>query len=479
MIYLNDILCGFVIKKMLYNLDFTDSFEDHRLNSRAAMVFDNMINSQTTIVRTCSKTESAYRSALRFYNNPKVGWEDVVSCMYEGTYQNCQRHHILVFQDSTEINYQSHYNFLDTSCPDLGPVGNDRDIGFFMHAGLAIDIQLGIPIGFSYAKLWNRSYNKLNMKARNYKHQPIEEKESYRWIDCALQSKEVLKNASCITIVGDRESDIYQEFSKVPDNRTHLLVRSRKDRKLADDSLSLYQKLDSQKKAHKYLITVRATKKRPARKSKLEVKYCEVKIKRPRLYYPQQLPPFIPLYAIEVKECNSKIPERERISWKLITTHEVLTKDDAVKIIQWYAMRWQIEIIFGILKSKGLNIEQCQMESGKALKVNAAMAMQTSLKIQQLRLATDGKESLKATLVFDQIDIPLLEIVNSSVEGKTAKQKNPHQAHSLAWASWIIARVGGWLGGKDKPGIKTYSKGLEKFEVMANTYKLLNQKMCT
>lgn len=61
---------------------------------------------------------------------------------------------------------------------------------------------------------------------------PIEEKESYKWIESSLNSKKVLEKAGEIIIIQDREGDIYEQFCVVPDNRTHLLVRAKAIREL-------------------------------------------------------------------------------------------------------------------------------------------------------------------------------------------------------------------------------------------------------
>ncbi|MCA1401048.1 transposase, partial [Bradyrhizobium sp. BRP56] len=48
--------------------------------------------------------------------------------------------------------------------------------------------------------------------------------------------------------------------------------------------------------------------------------------------------------------------------------------------------------------------------------------------------------------------------------GKTARQQNPHSKGSLAFAAWVIARLGGWTGYYDKPGPKTMRRRLDDFQ---------------
>ena len=91
-----------------------------------------------------------------------------------------------------------------------------------------------MPAGFASVILWNRTWDKKNRHEREYKKLDITEKESYRWIESALKTKESLSEADTITIIGDRESDIYEIFTAVPDSRTHLLIRANIDRILTE-----------------------------------------------------------------------------------------------------------------------------------------------------------------------------------------------------------------------------------------------------
>ncbi len=138
-----------------------------------------------------------------------------------------------------------------TDDEDIGPVTKKNNAGFFCHPMLVIDPSNQLPIGISSIDIWNRSWDKLNKHERDYHNQNIEDKESYRWITSAEETKKLLTKASCLTIIGDRESDIYDEFVTVPDQRTHLLIRSKINRKLWGEDQNLFEKLSSSEQKSK------------------------------------------------------------------------------------------------------------------------------------------------------------------------------------------------------------------------------------
>jgi hypothetical protein len=48
--------------------------------------------------------------------------------------------------------------------------------------------------------------------------------------------------------------------------------------------------------------------------------------------------------------------------------------------------------------------------------------------------------------VFDSIEGQTIQELSKTLEGKTVKQQNPYSVESLAYAAWVIARLGGWMG---------------------------------
>jgi len=314
--------------------------------------------------------------------------------------------------------------------------------------------------------LWNRSWDKENKHEREYKKLDITQKESYRWITSALKTKESLSGADSMTIIGDRESDIYEVFAVVPDNKTHLLIRTHIDRVLSE-GIKLNKKISSSRVRSIYEIDVSKGKNRTKHIAKMSLKWEKVKIG-----HPSKKPmkggstAFIEVTVIEARELPESVKHGEDpISWTLLTTHKVKNASDALKYIKWYSQRWLIEELFHLLKTKGLCFEEAQLESGAGLKKLIVLALQVGLRIMTLRLSIDSSHKVKANIIFSKEEIEFMNIYMNELEGKTEKQKNPYDKGTIQWAAWGIARMGSWSGYKSHgpPGYITMKNGLVDF----------------
>lgn len=380
---------------------------------------------------------------------------------------------LIVISDTTEINYQANAGNLDKKDPNLGPVGNNKDIGFFMHPSIVIDKADKKLLGCSSLIIWNRSFDKKDKFQRNYQKLPIEQKESVRWINGAIESKSVLKEAEEITFVADREADIYDEFFSVPDNKCHLVIRSRGDRSIVGREQTLYEYIGSLPPKGKVDLEIKGSHKRAKRTANLLIKFSEVEIKKPKYHPKKEIADSIKLNAVLVEENETKVPQGEKpIRWILLTTKDVKSLDQALEVIDIYATRWQIEMVFATLKSKGMDVEASQLEKGRALKNIAVLSFASALKINQLRLYRDDDTQTPATLIFSDDEVAFLNLVVKKYEGQTAKQKNKHPFGTMAWAAWAISRLGGWKGyaSESPPGNKTITTGWRKFILLYEGY---------
>ena len=74
------------------------------------------------------------------------------------------------------------------------------------------------------------------------------------------------------------------------------------------------------------------------------------------------------------------------------------------------------------------------------------IAIAAAVTVLCLVKARDGSTDRPASDIFSSDDLTVLLAVLLKVNGKTKKQQNPYKSNSLSWASWIIARLGGWNG---------------------------------
>ena len=283
---------------------------------------------------------------------------ELVQSLSQHCQQNVEERHVLAISDSSEINWQSHLGRLKSE--GLGVVGNNTDVGFYIHPTLIVDSQSGFPLGLSTIQLWSRDFDHQDKYERNYQQLPIEQKESYKWLASAERSQRCLKagGAKMVTHIGDRESDLYEEWATVPDGYNHLLVRVRQDRRLFDQEESLYSYLRKQLCEGTYTINVPADQRieRVSREALLTVRFAPVKIQRPKALKAFDYPQFVTLYAVEVEEVCPPAGQ-EPIHWRLLTTHDVMSIEQALQVIEWYKWRWRIEQLFATLKKAGLNLE--------------------------------------------------------------------------------------------------------------------------
>jgi hypothetical protein len=281
---------------------------------------------------------------------------------------------------------------------------------------LVLERDNAFPLGIADTKVWNRDWNKLNKKEKKYQSQPIEEKESYRWIECGKRTKEVLKETASVTIVADRESDIYEEFVEIPDDKTDLVIRSLHNRRLHDSDKKLFEHLSELEVSGTYDLEIKKSqRKRIPRIAKMEVRYDRVKLARPQ-NCKKELSEFVEVYAIEARESPGTGPKDEKpIIWRILTTHEVSSLEQALEVIHWYTLRWRVEELFRTLKKEGLNVESSQLETGAGLKKLVLMALNAALIIMQLVADRDGEADKPADLVFTSAELECLKEVGNSL----------------------------------------------------------------
>jgi len=391
----------------------------------------------------------------RFLANEKVSIERLVEGWGAGARASCGGRHVLAIQDLSEITFKTR----PEDRRGLGEVGLSGR-GLLLHAMLAVDAEDSSLLGLVSGRIWTRA----GRVSVAHDKRALKDKESERWLATAQAAKTVLAQAACVTVVADRESDIYEEWVQVPEPGFHLLTRAMHDRRTADGTLSS-ARLTA---AGKATITVRARPGRPERQASLVARHGRVRIRRPAHGRLRHLPSHIELSLVEVTEIDPPAGA-EPILWRLLTTHPVDDADAAWRIVGWYRQRWIIEQLFRTMKQQGLQLEDSQVETAERLIKLTAIAATAACTIMQLVQARDGRSDQAADIAFSPHEIEALEALVPTLEGSTVAQKNPHTPRSLAWAAWAVAKLGGWDGyaSSRPPGPITFKNGLDYFRAFA------------
>jgi hypothetical protein len=390
----------------------------------------------------------------RFLANEKVTLAALLAGWGEQTAIAATGRHVLAIQDTSEINFRT----TAERCRGLGEIGKGVGRGLLLHAMLALDAQSDACLGLVAGQIWTRQGR---VAVPHEKRRP-QEKESWRWISTAEQAKEVLSAAAMVTVIDDREGDIYAKWASVAAQSFHLLTRSMHDRVLVDGR-SMYEAADSLPIADVSTIDLVARAHRPARQAKLALRFGRVRLQRPQGPGMRDLPKIVELTLIEVVERDPPA-NVEPLHWYLLTTHALSDPAAAWQIVNWYKKRWTIEQLFRILKTQGLQIEDSRLETADRLLKLTAIAAKAAVLTLQLVQARDGQSAQPASIAFNDAEIQVLDTLGRKYQGATKLQSNPHPSRSLAWAAWIIARLGGWDGyPRTKPGPITIKHGLEYF----------------
>ena len=403
-------------------------------------------------VRRLGKDRAGEIRIWRFLHNGAVTVDEMVATAAARTLGLVSGRHVLAIQDTTMVR------------------STGRGFGVALHPVIAVDAVEGTLLGLVDACFMVRNGGK---RARRH-HVGLADKESRRWLEGA-ESAAGLKasGAACVTVVADREGDIYEDFACRPDG-VEMLVRAGQDRRLTDGS-RLFAKPDALPEAGRMRLDVPAAPGRAARTAVIALRLCPVDIARPvsRRHPVDDLPEHVGLTLVEAREIDPPAGVTAA-HWRLLTTHKVNDIADARRIVGFYRQRWVIEQLFRTLKTQGFDVEALRQAEDGPLEKLVAASLIAAVTVLQLVRARDGTGQRPLQDAFDADDQPVLETVSASLEGKTQRQKNPHPRGSLAFAAWVFARLGGWTGYYGKPGPVVMLRGLVRFQAIKHGWDLRN-----
>lgn len=454
------------------------SLKDERLRKRFRVLLSQLWNGIGQTIPLVCQDWANTKAAYRFLSNERIKEEQLLAGHFQITKRRVEAHQgerILVIQDTTEFSFQRE-NKEAIGITRIVPAGVDlfgkpvqyKKCGVLMHSSLAIS-DTGLPLGLTAIKFWTREQFKgTNALKRhiNPTRIPIEQKESYRWLENLKQSTALLQAPKRCVHIGDRESDIYELFCIAQELGTHFLVRTCVNRLIEDGSSTIADKMNTVEFKGLHRIELQDA---DGNKTEvpLAIKYQHINVLPP--IGKQKKYPGLSLTIIHAEEEQAPI-DRDKIAWKLITNLPITSLDQAIEKLDWYALRWRIETFHKILKS-GCKAEASKLRTAQRITNLIAIFCILSWRIFWMTMINRCSPNAPPQLVLTSEEINLLD--------KLVKKKmgNDHPTKNLSYYLTKIAQLGGYLARKSDPppGNIVMWRGLSRLTDISIGFKLADK----
>ena len=451
-------------------------FGDARLNKRACKVIDALGQKPNISIPAALSGRADIEACYRLMDNKNVTPDKVLQPHVAATYKRIeQTDFVLVVQDTTE---------LDLTRPQqqvkgAGPMQSESRRGAFFHPMVAFNFA-GVALGIVGHKAWTREVLKKipsSEKSKERRKTPIEEKESFRWLEGLEATKKTAQacpETTCVC-VGDSEADIYELFvAQAECNTTNLqlLVRAGQNRNTNanddwKDQVRKTAKIGTQSvciRAREAKINVKPsarTASRDARTAELEIRKATIEVARP-VHASAKLPKYVTVNVVLCEETNPPTGE-EPICWMLVTTLPIETEEDVQRVIRSYCIRWQIEVFFRTLKS-GCRIEYRRFEAID--RVFNCLAFLSIVAWRLMYICHMGREcpDIDCEVIFEPSEWKSVYVTLGIEVPKTG-------CPTLNEVVRAIARLGGFMDRpKNEPGTQTLWVGLQRCYDLSNAW---------
>jgi len=443
---------------------------DKRLDRRCLKLAEDFSQQPSASINQACEDWADSKAAYRFFGNEGVTPELILSPHTGRTQARmCGHAVVLAVQDTTFFNYTHH-----PETKGLGEIGakNQHQRGFGLHSTLAVTPQ-GQPLGLLTQAYVERPLDQPAHTPNELRKLPIEEKESYRWLQALEKTVDLTPPGVQVVTVCDREADIYDLFALAQERQASLLVRADDDRCLQDVQVRhLWPKLEQQPVRGELVVHVTGNNERKERDATVTVRYATVKLRPP--WRPEQKKlPVVTLQAILVREENppanlAELGDHEPIEWLLLTNTPVNDFDQAVQVIAWYCCRWQIEVFHKVIKS-GCRVEDCLLQTAKRLQNYIALMSVVAWRLHWLTYLNRTAPDLPCTHILTTIEWQALFMrIHKTTQFPPTP---PTVRQAVRW----IAQLGGFLGRKSdgEPGVTVVWRGWQRLQDLAATWDVV------
>jgi IS4 transposase len=451
--------------------------KDDRLNKRTKALLKALEKDPSLSIPSACNSAAEAKAAYRFLNNPKVTEKAILASHTSETIKRCQKENVVLYiQDTTEFDFTDNHKY-----QKLNRLDHESRRGFYGQISLAITEQ-GVPLGVLGASYFDRSLKPFH-KERDYYNTPVEEKESFRWVE-GLRNASLLAqecSESQIVYVADRESDTVDFLfeSSIEETLCDIVIRSKHDRNTTEKI---------SKKPKRYKKILEKLKESPVReeitfktqgghgkKSRTVIQtvrsqQLDIKFRRGKFSS-------IQVNGILLQEKDPP-PGEAPVDWLILTTLSIEHIDDLNRAIFIYLKRWRIEVFFNVLKTY-CKVEDLKLIEDSSLKKCISIYMIISWRILLILYLARVYPDHPCSTVF--ADLEWKVVCLSQLKKQKKPLVAPKEPPKLKDFILMLASEGGFLGRKSDgaPGCKAICQGYAKMHGMVEGWELcMSSRTC-
>lgn len=439
--------------------EFADVFGDQRLTQRCHLLAHRLwAQLQASVTQACQGWAEVM-AAFRFFENHRVTLATILEGHRRASLARVQQiPEVLAIQDTTDVAYPQR------KITGLGPLTTPTFTGLLWHMTFLVTPDR-VPLGVWTAEtLVRQALGRKKSGVR--KQEPIEKKESGRWLRgyhaaCSLQHQ---APQTRVISIADREGDIYEIFatahsaSQGAQNAADWLIRTTGDRVVLPSEGGRPQSLRLVLALAPVLATgalaVAAAPGRRARLAQVQLKTVTVTL-RPPYRKDRKLPP-VTLTVVVLREQGAP-PEETPLQWMLLTSLPMNGVTDACALIARYAARWDIEVFFRTWKT-GCRIEALQLMTRERLEPCLGLYAVLTWRVLYLSRLARACPDLPASLVLSPEELQAIAVL------ALHPRYGPPPLQFIGQAIRALARLGGFLErtSDGEPGVETLWRGIGK-----------------
>ena len=457
----------------------TINFGDHRLTKRFKYIVSEFIKKAQSNISSVFDSWSSIKGCYRFFDNEKVESKNILNEHVSATISRINQDNgiVCVLHDTTYIDYKKRKKTKNLDLIGKAVKAEKGSRGLILHNSFAIN-ESGMPMGLVNQAFTERKEIKAGtkkMKSNLVHRQPVEEKESYRWIEAINNFKQLGCTNKNVVHIADREGDFYELYKACLELDENFLIRASHNRSINKQKRrelpkqKLFDYFNSLISEKKIIIELQTNSETKYRKAELSIVFDKFTLPPPPdrtvnrngkgLYN-------IELWGVMIKE-EYPPEDEEALQWLLITNIPITTIAEAIEKMHWYILRWKIELFHKILKS-GCSIEAAQLRTREKLIKYVTVKSIIAWRIFWLSISFRISKSSDCSTILTAIE---QEILFKRFNHGIKYYKPPSVEQAYTW----IAKLGGYIGRNTDPppGMISVWRGWTRLMNMVEDYQII------